>query len=78
MSATPWFLIIGALLIAMAVSGSIVRRLPLTAAMLYLGVGVVLGPRMLGLLELDAIDDASLLERLAEVAVLISLFTAGL
>ena len=78
MPATTWFLIIGALLIVMAVSGSLVRRLPLTAAMLYLTVGVAVGPTALGLLRLDPLADAELVERLTEVAVLISLFTAGL
>ena len=37
-----------------------------------------IGPWGLGLLVLDPIEDASLLERLTEIAVLISLFTVGL
>lgn len=71
-------IIVGALLIVMTLSGSFIARLPLSAAMLYLGVGVAIGPMGLGLLKLDALKNVALLERLTEVAVLISLFTAGM
>lgn len=71
-------IIVGALLIVMTLSGSFIARLPLSAAMLYLGVGVAIGPLGLGLLKLDALKNVALLERLTEVAVLISLFTAGM
>ena len=52
--------------------------MPLTAAVIYLVAGAALGPWGAGLLQIDALRDAELLERLAEVAVIISLFTAGL
>ncbi|SFU99517.1 sodium/proton antiporter, CPA1 family [Polaromonas sp. YR568] len=71
-------IVAGSLLIAMTLGGSFIRRLPLSAAMLYLGVGVAISPVGLGLLKLDALKNAVLLERLTEVAVLISLFTAGM
>lgn len=71
-------IIVGLLLIAMTLAGSFIARLPLSAAMLYLGAGVAIGPLGLGLLKLDAIKNVVLLERLTEVAVLISLFTAGM
>ena len=71
-------IIVGLLLIAMTLGGSFLSRLPLSAAMLYLGVGVAIGPLGLGLLQLDALKNTVLLERLTEVAVLISLFTAGM
>jgi len=70
--------IIGLLLIAMTMGSSFLSRLPLSAAMLYLGVGVAVGPLGLGLLRLDALENRVLLERLTEVAVLVSLFTAGM
>jgi sodium/hydrogen antiporter len=73
-----WFVIVGTLLIGMALAGSVLKRLPLTAAMFYLAAGAVLGPWGIGLLRIDAIEDRSVLERLTEVAVIISLFTAGL
>ncbi len=46
--------------------------------MIYLAVGVAIGPWGWGLLELDAFKNTLLLERLAEVALLVSLFTAGM
>jgi len=76
--ATAWFVIAGALLISVALTGSVLKRLPLTAAIYYLGVGAVLGPWGANLLHLNLIDNASVLERLTEVAVIVSLFTAGL
>jgi NhaP-type Na+/H+ or K+/H+ antiporter len=73
-----WFTIIGALLITTGVVGSVLRRLPLTTSLLYLAVGVVLGPLGVGLIRIDPVRDAEWLERLTEVAVLVSLFAAGL
>src|SRR3990170_1193933 len=75
---TTWFIVAGALLIGMALAGSALRRVPLTASMFYLGAGAMLGPWGAGLLHVDAVEDASVLERLTEIAVIISLFTAGL
>jgi len=75
---TTWFIVAGALLIGMALAGSALRRAPLTASMFYLGAGAALGPWGAGLLHIDAVEDASALERLTEIAVIISLFTAGL
>ncbi len=72
------FIVIGVLLIGMTMGSSFIARLPLSAAMLYLVVGVGIGPDGLGLLTLDPLVDAGLLERLTEIAVLISLFTAGM
>lgn len=71
-------IVAGGLLIAMTLGGSFIARLPLSSAMLYLGAGVAVSPLGLGLLKLDALKNALLLERLTEVAVLISLFTAGM
>ncbi len=71
-------IVVGVLLIVMTMSNSFIARLPLSAAMLYLVVGIGIGPAGLGLLTLDPVFDADLLERLTEIAVLISLFTAGL
>ena len=72
------FIVVGVLLIVMTMGSSFIARLPLSAAMLYLLVGVGIGPDGLGLLKLDPLVDAGLLERLTEIAVLISLFTAGM
>jgi sodium/hydrogen antiporter len=71
-------IIVGLLLIAKTLGGSFIARLPLSTAMVYLGVGLAIGPLGLRLLSLDALTNRVLLERLTEVAVLISLFTAGM
>src|SRR5688572_6249414 len=78
MQFTLWYLVIGGLLVFTAIVGSIVKRLPVTAAMLYLMVGLLVGPTGLGLIRYDVLAHPQLLERLSEVAVIISLFTAGL
>ncbi len=75
---TPWFVVTGVLLISIALSGTVLKRLPLTASMFYLAAGAMLGPWGANLLDLDAIEDAAVVERVSEVAVIISLFTAGL
>lgn len=76
--ANAWFIIIGVLLLGIALLGSYVQRLPLSTAMVYLAVGSGLGPLGLGMLEIDPIGQAAFIERVTEVAVLVSLFTAGL
>jgi NhaP-type Na+/H+ or K+/H+ antiporter len=76
--ATIWFVIIGTLLIGFALAGTELKRLPVTPSMFYLAVGAALGPWGAGLLHIDALDDTALLERLTEIAVIVSLFTAGL
>jgi len=62
----------------MAMAGSLVSLLPLSPAMVYLGAGVVLGPAAFAVVDLHPLEDAELIERIAEVVVLLSLLTAGL
>ena len=78
MEATLWYLIAGAVFIVMALSVTRLKRLPLTTSMLYLLVGIGVGPAGLGLLRIDAFAWSRVLEHVAEVAVIVSLFTAGL
>ncbi len=40
MTFTLSYIVVGALLIAMALAGSVLKRLPLTATILYLGDGI--------------------------------------
>lgn len=75
---TTWCLLIGVLLIGIGLTDTVRRDLPFSASALYLLVGWLLGPQMAGLLSLDLVDDAPLIERIAETAVLISLFAVGL
>lgn len=78
MSEPLWLLLLGTLLVVMVLTGTVLSRLFLSSAMVYLGVGVVLGPTVLGAIEPDPILHADVLARVAEVALLISLFSVGL
>lgn len=73
-----WYLVAGALLVVMALGGSVLKRLPLTTSILYLAVGFALGQHGAGLIDIDPMEQSGLLERLTEVAVIVSLFTTGL
>jgi sodium/hydrogen antiporter len=78
MAAALWSIIVGGLFLVMAISGTYLRRLPISTSMLYVGFGFALGPLALNLLRLEPIQQSALLERVTEVAVVVSLFTAGL
>jgi sodium/hydrogen antiporter len=73
-----WSVIVGMLLILMALSGTVLSRLPLSTAMLYLMVGIVVSPWGLDLLSADPRQHTILLEQVTGLVVLVSLFTAGL
>ena len=62
----------------MALGASVLRRLPISTAVVYLLVGALLGPVGLGMLVVDPVHHAAALELVSEVAVIVSLFTAGL
>ena len=78
MGAYVWYLVVGVLLLLMVLLQSTVRRLPVTPAILYLLIGIVLGPEAIGLIDLDPLRDTSLLKTGSELCVLISLFSVGL
>lgn len=73
-----WFVVVGLLFVVMALSGSVLKRLPLSTSMLYLAAGAALGPLGAGLLHVDVYGQSRLWERVTEVAVVVSLFAAGL
>lgn len=78
MISTPlWFLLVGGLLLFMALTTARLKNLPITSAIIYLGVGMVVGPTMLNVFHFNPLKQSALLEVLTEVAVLISLFSAG-
>ena len=78
MGLAAWSAVVGTLLIVMALGDSMLARLPLSTSMLYLAVGVVISP--LGLEWTGFLFEANStgLEILAEIVVLLSLFTSGL
>jgi NhaP-type Na+/H+ or K+/H+ antiporter len=71
------FMLVGALLLVMGLTASILKRSPITSAIIYLVVGVLVGPTALNLFHFNPLKQSALLESLTEVAVLISLFSAG-
>ena len=78
MSFHGWMALAGVLLLTMALSSAFLRRLPISTALIYLLVGAVAGPLGFGWLVIDLHQANAWLERLTEVAVIVSLFTCGL
>lgn len=78
MTAPTWLLLIGALLILMALTGTLMKTLPFSAAALYLAIGFAVGPGGYDLVDLDIKQNDNLIEHVSEAAVLISLFAVGL
>ena len=77
MTATYWFLLIGCLMLARGLATTTISRLPVTSAIVYLAFGLILGPVVLGVFRFGAVEQSHVLETLTEIAVLISLFSAG-
>ncbi len=78
MSNYQWFMLLGILMIARGLWGPTVARLPVTSATIYLAIGLLLGPLVLNLFTFDPLQQSALLEPAVEVAVLVSLFSAGI
>lgn len=69
-------LVIGLLLLTVTLGSGWIARLPLSYALIYLCVGVALGPYGWHLIQVR--PDAGFLERLTEFIVIVSLFSCGL
>ena len=72
-----WFILIGCLMLTRGLAATTLSRLPFTSAMVYLFVGLILGPMVLRIFSFNPIEESKLLEVLTEIAVLVSLFSAG-
>ncbi|MHC5726853.1 MAG: cation:proton antiporter [Nostoc sp.] len=72
--------VIGLLLLMVTLGSGWIARLPLSFAIIYLIVGIFLGPYGFGLIQLrrDEVFNAELLKRITELVVLISVFGCGL
>ncbi len=73
-----WMGVVGALLLLMALSSALLRRLPITTSAIYLAAGVAIGPVGLGWIEVNFISSGVWIEHLTEIAVIVSLFVGGL
>ncbi|MGA9378277.1 MAG: sodium:proton antiporter [Phormidium sp.] len=69
-------LVIGLLLLIVTLGSGWIARLPLSFALIYLIVGIFLGPYGINLIQLR--PNAEFLERLTEFVVIVSLFSCGL
>jgi NhaP-type Na+/H+ or K+/H+ antiporter len=73
-----WFLLIGCLMLARGMAATTISRSPFTSAIVYLGVGLLFGPSVLNIFGFDPTTQSALLKVLTEIALLISLFSAGI
>lgn len=78
MSFLAWIALTGGLLLVMALSSEYLRRLPVTSSLIYLVLGVAVGPMGMDLIAVDFIRERVNFEHLTEIAVIISLFVCGL
>ncbi|MEQ1503585.1 MAG: cation:proton antiporter [Myxococcota bacterium] len=73
-----WVALAGGLLLVSGLMSAWIHRLPLSHAIVYLVVGLAIGPWGIDLVRIDAVTAATGLERWTEVAVAFSLFVGGL
>jgi len=78
MDVASWSAVAGLLLLVMALSDSVLARLPLSTSMLYVAVGVAISPLWLDWIHVALATHAHALERIAEIVVVVSLFGSGL
>jgi NhaP-type Na+/H+ or K+/H+ antiporter len=78
MNAPLWYVFAGCMLVLVALSSTVIERSPASPAMVYLALGMLAGPLGADVVRLDLAAEAPLIELLAELAVLISVFVAGL
>ncbi len=78
MDILAWITMAGGLLLVMALSSGLLRRLPVTSSLIYICFGLAIGPLWLNLAVIDFRRESVVFEHLAEVAVVISLFVCGL
>ena len=63
MISTPvWFLLVGGLLLFMALTTSRLKSLPITSAIIYLAVGLIVGPTVLNVFHFNPLKQSALLE----------------
>jgi sodium/hydrogen antiporter len=73
-----WMTLAGGVLLLMALASSYLRNLPVSTSGLYLILGLALSPLVFDVAEIDLVATAPLLERVTEVALVVSLFISGL
>lgn len=77
MPSPSWYLVIGLVMLVIGLMSKTVPRAPVTNPMVFLLVGVVAGPMVLQTYHFNPLQQSNVLQTVTEVAVLLSLFTAG-
>jgi len=72
-----WLVAVGTMLVALYATSHVVARVPASPALVSLVIGMAIGPWGFGWLRPDPDTHHVLLERAAEIAVLVSLFATG-
>jgi sodium/hydrogen antiporter len=75
---TRWFIVGGAVALIMAFAAGRVRRMPLNTSVVYLIIGYLLGSHGFGLLEINPSEHSRSIEAIAELAIVISIFSGAL
>ena len=78
MESAKYFILVGALLLLMAISPGFLKKLPITSSVVYLIFGLLLGAHGFNIVSLNSLEHTKIIELIAELTVLISLFTVGL
>ncbi len=76
--AVQWYLLVGALLISISLMRPLLARSWVSPVHLQLLAGMLAGPWCLDLIQLSMVGDSNLLEVASEIAVIISLYAAGI
>lgn len=77
MTAATWFILLGSLLLVVGFTAAYIKVVPATSAIVYLLLGIVVGPMGFNLFHFNPLEESALLELLTEIAVLISLYCTG-
>lgn len=72
-----WFVLTGGLLLFIGVTSSVLRRLPVTTAILYLAIGILVGPTGLNLFHFNPLKQSQFLEALTEWLCCFPVFGGG-
>ena len=78
MTFLAWMALGAILLLLIALASPHIQRLPISTAAIYLGLGLALGPAGFGVARIDIGEAAPWVERVTEVALILSLFVGGL
>ncbi|MCG8710187.1 cation:proton antiporter, partial [Brenneria sp. 4F2] len=73
-----WTAVTGGLLLLMSLASGWIKRGPITVFALYLAAGVLCGPWVLDVLQVDIAAHAELAKNMTEIAIAASLFITGL